>query len=82
MLTSPPYLNAIDCMRSSKFSLVWVGRSVGELRRIRSAPVGAEVGMYEETDLVKRVVSCPDLRPRRGRGAGPCWPGTYTTCTI
>ena len=70
VLTSPPYLNAIDYMRSSKFSLVWMGRSVGELRRIRSASVGAEVGMYEETDLVKRVVSCLDLRPRLGRRDG------------
>lgn len=67
VLTSPPYLNAIDYMRSSKFSLVWMGRSVGELRRIRSASVGAEVGMYEETDGVKRVMSCLDLRPRLGR---------------
>ena len=70
VLTSPPYLNAIDYMRSSKFSLVWMGHSVGELRGIRSASVGAEVGMYEETDLVKRVASCLDLRPRLGRRDG------------
>ena len=63
VITSPPYLNAIDYMRCSKFSLVWMGYSVGELRRIRSAAVGAEVGMYEKEDEVRRVVSGLNLRP-------------------
>ena len=46
VITSPPYLNAIDYMRCSKFSLVWTGRTIGELRRIRAAAIGTEVGMY------------------------------------
>ncbi len=41
-VTSPPYLNAIDYMRCSKFSLVWMGYNVEELRRIRGESVGAE----------------------------------------
>ena len=45
VLTSPPYLNAIDYIRCSKFSLVWMGYSIAELRRRRSTSVGTEVGM-------------------------------------
>ena len=48
VITSPPYLNAIDYMRCSKFSLVWMGHTVGELRRIRAGAIGTEVGMYGE----------------------------------
>ena len=69
VLTSPPYLNAIDYMRCSKFSLVWMGHSVGALRRIRSTAVGAEVGMYEQ-DRVRSVVSGLGLRPRLGSRDG------------
>jgi SAM-dependent methyltransferase len=43
VFTSPPYLNAIDYLRCSKFSLVWMGYSVGALRRIRADSIGAEV---------------------------------------
>ncbi|MHB2032978.1 MAG: hypothetical protein ACYCVE_06360 [Gemmatimonadaceae bacterium] len=42
VLTSPPYLNAIDYMRCSKFSLVWMGHNVDALRQIRGDSVGAE----------------------------------------
>jgi SAM-dependent methyltransferase len=42
VLTSPPYLNAIDYMRCSKFSLVWMGYSIAALRRIRGESVGAQ----------------------------------------
>lgn len=44
VLTSPPYLNAIDYMRCSKFSLVWMGHSIATLRGLRAASVGTEVG--------------------------------------
>ena len=46
VLTSPPYINAIDYMRCSKFSLVWMGYDVGRLRSIRAASIGTEVGLY------------------------------------
>lgn len=42
ILTSPPYLNAIDYVRCSKFSLVWMGHTVGQLRQTRAECVGAE----------------------------------------
>lgn len=44
VVTSPPYLNAIDYMRGHRLSLVWLGFSLAELRRIRSSSVGAERG--------------------------------------
>jgi SAM-dependent methyltransferase len=65
VLTSPPYLNAIDYMRCSKFSLVWMGYSVGELRQIRSESVGSEVSTDEalDADWVKAVVRRLRLNP-------------------
>jgi SAM-dependent methyltransferase len=43
VITSPPYLNAIDYLRGHKLSLVWMGYTVDQLREIRSTNVGAEV---------------------------------------
>jgi DNA modification methylase len=45
VLTSPPYLNAIDYMRCSKFSLVWMGYRIPELRAIRGGIIGTEVSL-------------------------------------
>jgi SAM-dependent methyltransferase len=42
VVTSPPYLNAIDYMRGHRLSLVWLGHSVAELREVRSDSVGSE----------------------------------------
>lgn len=42
ILTSPPYLNAIDYMRGHRLSLVWLGHRLGDLRAIRSNSIGAE----------------------------------------
>lgn len=42
ILTSPPYLNAIDYLRGHRMSLVWLGHTLGELRAIRSDSIGAE----------------------------------------
>jgi hypothetical protein len=50
VLTSPPYLNAIDYMRCSKFSLVWMGYTVGEIRKLRAESVGTEIGLPYEDD--------------------------------
>lgn len=47
VLTSPPYLNAIDYMRCSKFSLVWMGYNVSELREIRGESIGTEASSEE-----------------------------------
>jgi hypothetical protein len=42
VMTSPPYLQAIDYMRGHRFSLVWMGYSVGELREVRGTSIGSE----------------------------------------
>lgn len=43
VVTSPPYLNAIDYVRGHKLSLVWMGYNIAELRSLRSSNVGTEV---------------------------------------
>lgn len=42
VITSPPYLNAIDYMRGHRMSLVWLGHSIPALRTVRSTSIGAE----------------------------------------
>ncbi|HXH08862.1 MAG TPA: DNA methyltransferase [Alphaproteobacteria bacterium] len=42
IVTSPPYANAIDYMRAHKFSLVWLGGSVGTLSKLRAGYIGSE----------------------------------------
>ena len=42
VLTSPPYLNAIDYMRGHRLSLVWLGHKFSDLRTVRSDAIGAE----------------------------------------
>jgi hypothetical protein len=42
IVTSPPYLNAIDYIRGHRLSLVWIGYQIRTLRRIRSISIGAE----------------------------------------
>lgn len=42
VLTSPPYLNAIDYLRGHRLSLVWLGYRLSELRAIRAISIGAE----------------------------------------
>ena len=44
VLTSPPYLNAIDYMRGHRLALIWLGYRLASLREIRSNSVGAERG--------------------------------------
>jgi hypothetical protein len=42
VVTSPPYLNAIDYLRGHRLALVWLGWPLGQLRTIRSGSIGAE----------------------------------------
>ncbi len=47
VLTSSPYANAIDYIRSHKFSLVWMGFTLSALKAIRSKMIGTEHGLRE-----------------------------------
>jgi hypothetical protein len=51
VITSPPYLNAIDYLRAHKFSLVWMGHRVSEIRRLRRTNVGAELSADADDQL-------------------------------
>lgn len=66
VLTSPPYLNAIDYMRCSKFSLVWMGYKVSDIRHLRGQSVGAEAASEEASDAewVKSIITDLKLRPK------------------
>ncbi|MBU2102353.1 MAG: hypothetical protein KKF80_03070 [Candidatus Omnitrophica bacterium] len=48
VITSPPYLNAIDYMRGHKLSLVWMGNPIKELREIRASNIGTELALKEK----------------------------------
>jgi hypothetical protein len=65
VLTSPPYLNGIDYLRCSKFSLVWMGYTIGELRQIRGDSVGAEAADQEalDTPWVTALIGQLGLKP-------------------
>lgn len=71
IVTSPPYLNAIDYLRGHRLALVWLGYSVGRLRRIRSNSVGAERAPSSETnrelirDLLRGVADLHRLPPAK-----------------
>ncbi len=51
IITSPPYLNALDYMRGHKFTLVWLGYQIDELTTIRAGSIGAERAPDALTDL-------------------------------
>ncbi|HEY4113664.1 MAG TPA: hypothetical protein VGM17_06330 [Rhizomicrobium sp.] len=69
VLSSPPYLNAIDYLRCSKFSLVWMGYGVDEIRRIRSGSVGTEAPSEacQHQPLVRAVIRSLRLAPALSR---------------
>lgn len=58
VLTSPPYLNAIDYIRCSKFALVWMGFSIEELRATRKESIGCEVGLaHDESEKLAELLN-------------------------
>ena len=63
-ITSPPYANAIDYLRCSKFSLVWMGFTVSELRCIRGESIGTQRGLDRDvwnSDLEKSYNKLGDV---------------------
>ena len=59
VISSPPYLNGIDYLRGHKFSLVWIGHTVGKLRRLRATNIGTEVstGVALKNPIVVRAMA-------------------------
>ena len=56
VITSPPYLNAIDYLRGHRLSLVWLGHRLSELRAIRAGSVGTERGPDADQDSVQEIL--------------------------
>lgn len=71
VITSPPYLNAIDYLRCSKFSLVWMGYQLNEIRKVRGESIGAEVGSEScgKNPWIERIAS----RAAEGETLPPRW---------
>ena len=68
IVTSPPYLNAIDYLRGHKLALVWMGHTIPELRDLRASAIGTErTGLRdrEVTDLENVVRSIRRLPTRQ-----------------
>jgi SAM-dependent methyltransferase len=55
VLTSPPYLDAIDYLRTNKFSLVWMGHALDDLRELRGTMIGTERGLRTVDGLPSSV---------------------------
>ncbi len=59
IITSPPYLNAIDYLRGHKLSLVWLGFNISDVRNIRSQNIGTEAGLnfidQAIAEILKRI---------------------------
>jgi SAM-dependent methyltransferase len=67
VITSPPYLNAIDYLRGHKLSLVWMQHSIGELRRLRSTSIGTEAGAGRRPGTDKALQRAFDAGLREGK---------------
>lgn len=61
VVTSPPYLNAIDYLRGHRMSLVWLGRTIGDLRAVRGDEIGTERGLRDSTDVDDAATRMGDL---------------------
>jgi len=70
VLTSPPYLNAIDYLRSHKFTLIWMGHELNSLRELRGTMMGTERGLPSPdglpSGLEQRLTAKIADRRRRG----------------
>ena len=70
VITSPPYLNAIDYLRGHRLSLVWMGYTIGTLRKIRSNNIGVERSLQatEEAgigaDIIEKMGDIQNLDER------------------
>lgn len=60
VMTSPPYLVAIDYLRGHRMSLVWMGYTLPDLRELRGTVIGSERSRLSATDdheeLLARVL--------------------------
>ncbi|MGE3424958.1 MAG: DNA methyltransferase [Dehalococcoidia bacterium] len=62
VLTSPPYLNAIDYMRGHRLALVWLGYTISRLRNIRARSIGSERMLIDKTGTYAHIVKAFGVR--------------------
>jgi DNA modification methylase len=72
IVTSPPYLNAIDYLRGHRMTLVWLGWNIEELRTIRAESIGTERGLSHDSSRAltiaqRSVAHLSELRTRERR---------------
>jgi DNA modification methylase len=68
VITSPPYLNAIDYMRGHRLALIWLGYGFKELGNVRAASIGAESALAADADFVLPPFEiAAALTPRKAR---------------
>ncbi len=69
VITSPPYLNAIDYLRGHRLALVWLGYRVSDVRAVRAVSIGAERAPGADADmcLVRELRAPLDLLDRLPR---------------
>ena len=65
VITSPPYLNAIDYLRGHKLSLVWFGYTIDQIRKIRSDGIGSERVLRERDDSERLQVESAMIDPTK-----------------
>ncbi len=72
VITSPPYLNAIDYLRGHRLTLVWLGYSVSELRTVRSSSIGSETSSppFSEPHLEKALSKMGKIQALSTRDQG------------
>jgi SAM-dependent methyltransferase len=56
VVTSPPYLNAIDYLRGHRLALVWMGHTLKSLRDIRGSSIGSEVSRFPQHSSVASLI--------------------------
>lgn len=64
IITSPPYLNAIDYLRGHRMSLVWLGWTVGALRELRGTSIGTERSLRDAPEALREMTA--EAVPRLG----------------
>lgn len=68
VVTSPPYLNAIDYLRGHRLALVWMGRQIGDLRNIRATNIGSERAAVQVPPGYVAEAAAAAAPTLRGRG--------------
>jgi IS1 family transposase len=73
VLTSPPYLNAIDYLRGHRMSLIWLGHRYQEISKTRSESIGSERRPdtpFNKNDYEAMKLAIGDLSPLHSRHHG------------